>query len=70
MGVWYATREDVQRALDSKETARNGAQIDRALESASRSVEALCHRTFAPTLANQSTTTINTGRGSQWYGVS
>ncbi|MFI1728186.1 hypothetical protein ACH40E_02885 [Streptomyces acidicola] len=54
MGVWYATREDVMRALDSKETARNARQIDRALESASRGVEALCHRTFAPTTATKS----------------
>lgn len=44
----YATREDVQRALDSKLTARNNAQIDRALESASRGVDALCHRRFYP----------------------
>lgn len=50
MGVWYATREDVKRALDAKETARNNGQIDRALEAASRGVEALCHRVFAPTL--------------------
>lgn len=52
--VWYATREDVMRALDSKLTARNSAQIDRALESASRDVESLCHRTFAPTTATKS----------------
>ena len=44
----YATREDVQRALDSKLTARNAAQIDRALQSASRDVESLCHRRFYP----------------------
>lgn len=55
MGVWFATREDVMRALDSKETARNAGQIDRALESASRSIESLCHRTaFAPTTATKS----------------
>lgn len=52
-GVWYATREDVQRALDSKLTARNAGQIARALEAASRDVEALCHRTFAPTVATR-----------------
>lgn len=46
--VVYATREDVMRALDSKETARNSRQIDRALESASRAVDSLCHLTFAP----------------------
>jgi hypothetical protein len=54
MGVWFATREDVMRALDVKLTARNSAQIDRVLESASRDVEALCHRTFAPTIATKS----------------
>jgi hypothetical protein len=54
MGVWFATREDVMRALDVKLTARNARQVDRALESASRDVEALCHRTFAPTIATKS----------------
>lgn len=44
----YATREDVMRALDSKPTARNAAQIDRALQSASRDVDSLCHRQFYP----------------------
>jgi len=52
--VVYATREDVMRALDVKLTARNSAQIDRALESASRDVESLCHRTFVPNLASKS----------------
>ncbi|WP_318205388.1 hypothetical protein [Streptomyces sp. SCL15-4] len=44
----YATRENVQRAMDSKPTARSSAQIDRALQSASRDVEHLCHRRFYP----------------------
>ncbi|MFJ4682055.1 hypothetical protein [Streptomyces sp. NPDC088789] len=44
----YATREDVMRALDVKLTARVSAQIDRALQSASRSVDGLCHRRFWP----------------------
>ncbi|MFB6937584.1 hypothetical protein [Streptomyces chartreusis] len=48
MGVWYATRESVMRALDSKLTARNAGQIDEALEAASRDVESLCHRVFYP----------------------
>lgn len=47
-GIWYATREDVMRALDVKETARSRRQIDDALEAASRSVDALCHRRFYP----------------------
>ncbi|MGW5467687.1 hypothetical protein [Streptomyces chartreusis] len=38
----------MKSALDLKETARNNGQIDRAIESASRSVEGLCHRTFYP----------------------
>ena len=51
----YATREDVQRALDSKLTARNSAQIDRALQSASRAVDNdLCHRRFYPEIATRS----------------
>ncbi|MGW5616275.1 hypothetical protein [Streptomyces sp. NPDC003877] len=50
----YATREDVMRALDVKLTARNARQIDRALQSASRDVDALCHRSFAPETATKS----------------
>lgn len=53
MGVWYCTREDVKSALDSKETARNYAQIDRAIEAASRATEGFLHRTFAPVLATR-----------------
>src|ERR1044072_7432668 len=49
----YATREDVMRALDVKVTARNGRQIDRALESASRGIEDLCHRRFYPVQATR-----------------
>lgn len=44
----YATREDVMRALDVQPTARSARQIDRALQSASRDVDALCHRVFYP----------------------
>jgi hypothetical protein len=53
MGVWYCTREDVKSALDFKETARNNGQIDRAIESASRSVEGLCRRSFYPQTATR-----------------
>jgi hypothetical protein len=45
---WYATREQVKRALDSAETARNNAQIDRAIAAASRSIESQMHRRFYP----------------------
>lgn len=48
MGIWYATRESVKSALDSAETARNNGQVDRAIESASRSVEGLLKRKFYP----------------------
>lgn len=45
---WFATREDVRSALSSASSARDDAQIDRALESASRDVESLCQRDFQP----------------------
>lgn len=48
MGAWYTTRETVKAALDSKETARDDAAVDAAIASASRDVEALCHRIFYP----------------------
>ncbi|WP_033307338.1 hypothetical protein RFN58_06825 [Streptomyces iakyrus] len=50
----YATREDVMRALDVKPTARSARQIDRALQSASRDIDALCHRRFYPELTTRS----------------
>jgi hypothetical protein len=51
MGIWYATREQVKGALDTAETARNDAQVDRAIESGSRAIEALTHRRFYPLTA-------------------
>ncbi|MFI1889819.1 hypothetical protein [Streptomyces jumonjinensis] len=51
--VVYATREDVKRALDSKETARTDAQVDRQLASASRGVDGLCHRMFWPEIGTR-----------------
>lgn len=50
---WYATRETVKAALDYKETARNDAQVDRAIDSASRAVEGLLHRRFYPQTATR-----------------
>lgn len=44
----YATREDVKDALNVASTARSNGQIDRAIASASRSVEGLTHRKFYP----------------------
>lgn len=46
--AWYCTREDVKAATDIKESARNNAQIDRAIDAASRAVEGLTHRKFYP----------------------
>lgn len=46
--VFYATREDVKRALDSRLTARDSAQIDRALEGATEAIFSLTHRRFYP----------------------
>ncbi len=63
---WYATREDVMRAVDSKLTARNAAQIDRQLEAASRDVELLCHRTFYPVLATRYFDWPNSQSGTSW----
>lgn len=44
----YATREMVQRAADIKKAAYTSAQIDRALESGSESVEGYLNRRFYP----------------------
>jgi hypothetical protein len=44
----YCTVEDVKHALDQKETARNDAQLSRAIDSASRLIENDCHRKFYP----------------------
>lgn len=44
----YSSREDVKRSLDYAETARAGAQVDRALEAAADSIEGLMHRRFYP----------------------
>lgn len=46
--VWYATREDVKSALDVAQSVRSNSRIDRALEAASRKVEAELHRRFYP----------------------
>jgi hypothetical protein len=53
MGVWLVTREDVKFSADMKETARNNAQVDRAIEAASRAVEGFLRRSFAPVLATR-----------------
>lgn len=50
MGISYITREDLVSALgDNSPQARGTASVDRAIESGSRAVDALCHRVFYPT---------------------
>lgn len=49
--LWYVTRERVKQSLDSKESAANDVQVDRAIESASRSLEGELGRLFYPRLA-------------------
>jgi hypothetical protein len=46
----YCTREDVKRAADIKETARNNIALDRAIQSASRNIDKHMHRVFYPTV--------------------
>jgi hypothetical protein len=53
MGVWYASREDVMQVLDTRAAAYTSGQIDRAIDSASRNVEGLCHRIFYPLTATK-----------------
>ncbi|HEX3781741.1 MAG TPA: hypothetical protein VHX38_18920 [Pseudonocardiaceae bacterium] len=49
--VWYCTREDVKAALDVPEVSWRDAQIDRAIEGASRSIEGDLGRYFYPQYA-------------------
>lgn len=51
--VFYATREDVKQALDSKATARDNAQVDRALAAATPAIEGLTHCRFYPQVATR-----------------
>lgn len=53
MAVWYATEEDVRRALDVAETARFAGQVGRAIDSGSRSVEGTLRRRFYPQIATK-----------------
>lgn len=64
--VWYATREDVKAALDSAETARNNAQIDRALSAATPIVEGQLRRKFYPLVATKYFDWPNDQRAFPW----
>jgi hypothetical protein len=48
VGIWYCTREDFKSALDSKLTARDDRQADRAIDAGARSLEGLLRRRFYP----------------------
>jgi hypothetical protein len=50
---WYCDREDVQTALDVREAAHNSVQLDRAIDSASRSIEGLLKRKLYPVTATR-----------------
>lgn len=52
-GVFYCTREEAKAALDSKETARNNAQVDRLIGASSRDIDKAMHRVFYPTVATR-----------------
>lgn len=53
-GVFYTSREVVLDALDVKASAYSSGQVDRAIDSASRAVEALTRRIFYPLTATRS----------------
>ena len=48
MGIWYTSLEAVKTALDIQLTARNNAQVRRAIDSGSRAAEGLLSRRFYP----------------------
>lgn len=48
MGIWYTSLEAVKTALDFQETARNNAQVRRAIDSGSRAAEGRLLRRFYP----------------------
>lgn len=49
----YCTREDVLSVLQQAQSPRVWPDIDRAIESATTSIDDRCHRTFHPTLATR-----------------
>src|SRR5258708_6321480 len=53
MTVGYISREEFAASLDFKVTARDDAQVDRAILAGSRSADDLCHRVFYPTYATR-----------------
>lgn len=64
--TWLCTREDVMRALDVKLTARNIAQLDRAIETGARLVEKRLGRTFRPVQATRYFDWPSRAYGTSW----
>ena len=64
--IWYCSREDVKGALDFAETARSNGQVDRAIESASRSIESLTLRKFYPLTATRTFDWPDRNRSRPW----
>lgn len=62
----YCTREDVKRAIDIKETARNNWQVDRAIQSSSRNIDGHLHRQFYPVYATRYFDWPNFQRTAPW----
>lgn len=63
---WYATREDVKRAMDNKLTARDNSRVDAVLEGASRGIEGQLHRRFYPEVATRYFDWPNSQRAWPW----
>lgn len=63
---WLTTREAVKAALDIAETARADQQVDRAIASASETVEGHLHRRFRPRIATRYFRWPGPGSGNTW----
>lgn len=62
----YCSREDAKSAVDSTETARNNAQIDRLIEAASRDIDRLTARHFYPMIQTVTMDWPNNQMGRSW----
>lgn len=51
--AWYCTREDVMSAPDFKESAKNSRSIDRGIRNATKAIDDMCNRQFAPEFKTQ-----------------
>lgn len=60
MGIWYTSLEAVKTALDIQATARNNAQVRRAIDSASRAAEGLLSRRFYPWTGTRTISPLST----------